>query len=96
MEIECIGRQITVKLNDNEILAGNLDEFADTPWDGKEHTGLKRQKGRIALYGYCSQGRVEYRDLRIRQMNRQADDSDRHNADLHESSDRVEPCRADW
>ena len=59
-EITAKGKQITVKLNGTTILDADIEK-ASTPKtpDGREHPGLKRDKGRIS---FCGHG--DYLDLR--------------------------------
>lgn len=63
-EIIARGRRITVKLNGVTIVDADLDR-ASTPatQDGRDHPGLKRDRGYISLCGHGS--RVEFRNLRI-------------------------------
>ena len=64
-EVTAEGRQITVKLNGVTIVDVDIDE-ASSPqtMDGKNHPGLKREKGHIGFLGHGS--RVEFRNLRIK------------------------------
>ena len=65
-EIIARGRRVTVILNGTTIVEADLDE-ASTPRtaDGRDHPGLKRDKGQI---GFCGHGsRVEFRNLRIKE-----------------------------
>ena len=64
-EIICKGKQVTVILNGVTIVDADIEK-ASTPAtiDGRDHPGLKRDKGHI---GFCGHGaRVEYRNLRIK------------------------------
>lgn len=64
-EVTARGKQITIKLNDTTILDADIEE-ASTPktMDGKNHPGLKRDKGHI---GFCGHGdQVEFRNIRVR------------------------------
>jgi hypothetical protein len=66
-EIIALGKQITVILNGMTIVDANIEK-ASTPKtiDGRDHPGLKRDKGYI---GFCGHGaRVEYRSLRIKEL----------------------------
>ena len=66
-EVRCIGRHITVILNGEVIVDGNLDEAtANGPLDGKEHPGAHRESGHIVLCGHGS--RVQFRNMRIRDL----------------------------
>lgn len=68
LEITCQGRKIRVVFNGRRILDGDLDEAARKPCDGREHPALKRDKGHIGFIGRGSEGRVEYRNIRIRTL----------------------------
>ena len=66
-EIRCIGRHITVTLNGEVIVDGDLDQaLANGPIDGKEHPGAARTTGHIVLCGHGSQ--VQFRNLRIKEV----------------------------
>jgi len=61
------GRRIKVILNGTTIVDADIDE-ASTPktMDGKDHPGLKRDKGHI---GFCGHGDyLEFRNLRIKSL----------------------------
>jgi len=61
------GRRIKVILNGTTIVDADIDE-ASTPktMDGRDHPGLKRDKGHI---GFCGHGDyLEFRNLRIRSL----------------------------
>jgi hypothetical protein len=66
-EIAIQGRRIKVTLNGEEIVNADLDE-ASTPKtiDGKDHPGLKNEKGHIAFCGHGTQ--VEFRNLRVKEL----------------------------
>jgi HEAT repeat protein len=66
-EVIAAGRRITVKLNGFTIVDADIDE-ASTPqtMDGRDHPGLKRQKGHIGFLGHGS--RVEFRNIRIKEL----------------------------
>jgi len=66
-EVIADGRRITVKLNGVTIVDANIDE-ASTPetMDGKDHPGLKSEKGHIGFLGHGS--RVEFRNIRIKKL----------------------------
>ncbi len=64
-EIRCLGRRITVTVNDIPILDTNLDEIQD-PAVLKKHPGLLRTSGHIGLLGHGS--RVEFRNLRVKEL----------------------------
>jgi hypothetical protein len=66
-EIIARGKQITVILNGETIVDADIEK-ASTPKtiDGREHPGLKREKGYI---GFCGHGaHVEFRNLRIKEL----------------------------
>jgi hypothetical protein len=66
-EIIAKGRHITVKLNGATIVDADLDK-ASTPktMDGREHPGLKNEKGHIGFLGHGS--RIEFRNIRIKEL----------------------------
>jgi len=66
-EITCDGRKIKVVLNGEIIVDANLDE-ASTPktLDGKDHPGLKNEKGHIAFCGHGT--RVDFRNIEIKEL----------------------------
>ena len=64
-EIRCLGRHITIVMNGETIVDGDLDEaMANGAADGKEHAGAKRTSGHIVLCGHGT--RVEFRNMRIK------------------------------
>ncbi|MEW4526824.1 DUF1080 domain-containing protein [Maioricimonas sp. JC845] len=66
-EIRCIGRHVTVILNGEVIVDGNLDEAtASGTMDGKEHPGLERTSGHLCLAGHGA--KVQFRNIRIREV----------------------------
>ena len=66
-EVIANGSQITVKLNGVTIVDADIDK-ASTPetMDGKEHPGLKRDKGHIGFLGHGSN--LEFRNIRIKEL----------------------------
>ncbi|NLX99138.1 MAG: DUF1080 domain-containing protein [Rhodopirellula sp.] len=68
MEITCQDRRLGVVLNQVRILDADLDAVARKPADGKNHPGLSRDRGYLGFQGYGSRGRVEYRDIRIKEI----------------------------
>ena len=66
-EIIARGKRITVILNGVTIVDADIEK-ASTPKtiDGREHPGLKRDKGHIAFCGHGAH--VEYRNLRIKEL----------------------------
>jgi hypothetical protein len=66
-EIRCIGRRVTIVLNGETILDGDLDEASkDGTLDEKDHPGLARTSGHISLCGHNTQ--VEFRNLRVKEV----------------------------
>ena len=66
-EVTAKGKQITIKLNGTTIVDADIEK-ASTPKtvDGKDHPGLKQDKGHI---GFCGHGdRVQFRNLRIKTL----------------------------
>ncbi len=66
-EVVASGRKITVRMNGATIVDADIDE-ASTPqtMDGRDHPGLKRDKGHIGFLGHGS--RVEFRQIRIKEL----------------------------
>ncbi|HDY89382.1 MAG TPA: DUF1080 domain-containing protein, partial [bacterium] len=66
-EVIAKGRRIIVNLNGVTIVDADIDE-ASTPetMDGKDHPGLKRNKGHIGFLGHGSH--VEFRSIRIKEL----------------------------
>jgi len=66
-EVIARGKKITVKLNGATIVDADIEE-ASTPktMDGRDHPGLKRDRGHI---GFCGHGNyLEFRNLRIKSL----------------------------
>ncbi|QDV36838.1 3-keto-disaccharide hydrolase [Tautonia plasticadhaerens] len=64
-EISCIGRHVTVVLNGETIVDADLDEASEGgTMDGRDHPGLERSTGYIALLGHGD--RVDFRDIRVK------------------------------
>jgi len=64
-EIRCVGRHITIVMNGETIVDGDLDEaLASGAADGKEHAGARRSTGHIVLCGHGT--RVQFRNMRIK------------------------------
>lgn len=64
-EIEVRGRRVKVTLNGTVIVDADLDEATKSgTLDGREHPGLAREKGHIALCGHGD--RVEFRALEVK------------------------------
>lgn len=66
-EIICRGKQVKVILNGETIVDADIEK-ASTPKtiDGRNHPGLKRDKGHIAFCGHGT--RVELRNIRIKEL----------------------------
>ena len=66
-EVIAKGRQITVILNGTTIVDVDLDEATKNgTMDGRDHPGLKRNKGHIGFQGHGS--RVDFRNLRVKEL----------------------------
>jgi len=70
-EITCEGRRVKVVLNGQTIVAVDLDEVAPKgkTIDGRDHPGLKREKGHIGFLGHGA--RIEFRNLRIKELQKE-------------------------
>jgi hypothetical protein len=66
-EIIVKGKQVTVILNGTTIVDADIEK-ASTPktLDGREHSGLARDKGFICFCGHGAH--VEYRNLRLKEI----------------------------
>lgn len=60
------GRVVQVTLNGKKIVDADLEKYVAIPAVAKEHTGLKRDAGKIGLQSHTD--RVEFRNLRIREV----------------------------
>jgi HEAT repeat protein len=66
-EVTAKGRRITVKLNGAAIVDADIDKAsAPRAVDGKNHPGLKRDKGHIGFLGHGTV--VEFRNIRIKEL----------------------------
>lgn len=66
-EVTADGRRVTVKLNGETIVEGDLDQLSAAPApDGKPHPGLKNVTGHLCWCGHGS--RVEFRSIRIKEL----------------------------
>ncbi len=66
-EIDCVGRQITIRLNGDVIVDGNLDDaLQGGAMDGKKHPGARRASGRVGFLGHDDP--VAFRHIRIREI----------------------------
>ena len=61
MRIRCVGRQVQVSINGQQIVDANLDDYAGK---AKPVTGLTRKTGHIGLQNHGD--RISYRNLRLR------------------------------
>ncbi|OHB69901.1 MAG: hypothetical protein A2V70_00285, partial [Planctomycetes bacterium RBG_13_63_9] len=68
LEITCRGQQVDVMLNGKIIVDIDLGNRAGIIPSGLSHPGRQRTKGYIGFNGNASQGRVEYRSIRIKEM----------------------------
>ncbi len=67
-EVIVKGDFIKITLNGTVILEGNIKEASENgTLDGKDHPGLKRNKGHIAFLGHGSE--LEFKNLRIKKLN---------------------------
>lgn len=66
-EITCDGKHVKVVLNGETIVDGDIEK-ASTPKtiDGRDHPGLKREKGHICFCGHGAH--VEFRNLRVKEL----------------------------
>lgn len=65
-QIMCKGSRVQVTLNDAVIVDADLEKIGEQTVDGRDHPGLKRQKGYIGFLGHGSQ--VEFRNIRIKEL----------------------------
>ncbi|MEW4570430.1 DUF1080 domain-containing protein [Tautonia sp. JC769] len=63
MEIRAEGPHVVIRLNDATIVDDRIDRHPELD---EEHTGLKREAGRIGLQ--CHNGRVEFREVRVEDL----------------------------
>lgn len=68
LEIQWEGRRVQVTLNGTVVVDTNLDDPSDQVAMGLQHPGVKREQGHIVLTGYASQGTVEFRNIRIKDL----------------------------
>lgn len=65
--IRLVGRKITITLNGETIVDGDLDEALKSgAMDGKDHPGAKRTTGRVGFLGHNDP--VAFRHIRIREI----------------------------
>jgi len=65
-EVICKGRHVKVILNGEVIIDADLDKVE--PMDGKDHPGLKYEKGRIGLHAHGYGEKVFFRNIRIKEL----------------------------
>ena len=66
-EVYVKGDEVRVTLNGTVILEGNLSEATrNGTLDGKDHPGVKREKGYIAFLGHGSE--LRFRNIRIKDL----------------------------
>ncbi|RUL89321.1 3-keto-disaccharide hydrolase [Tautonia sociabilis] len=66
-EISCIGRRVKVVLNGETIVDADLDEASEGgTMDHREHPGLARKSGHIALLGHGD--RVDFRNMEVKSL----------------------------
>jgi hypothetical protein len=66
-EVYIRGDHIRIKLNGTTILEGNLEEAAEGGTaDGRDHPGLKNEKGHIGFLGHGSV--VSFRNIRVKSL----------------------------
>jgi hypothetical protein len=72
-EVICKGSRVVVKLNGAVIVDADLQQASEPETvDGREHPGLKREKGHLAFCGHGAH--VEFRNLRIKELNGEGDE----------------------
>ena len=68
-EIRIMGEEVRITLNGTVILEGNLGEASrNGTLDGKDHPGIKREKGHIAFLGHGSE--LRFRNIRIKDLSK--------------------------
>lgn len=68
MEIVCRGRKIQVTLNGARIVDVDLTGMGTIDLAGKVHPGMARNDGYVGFNGLGSRGRVEFRNIRIKEL----------------------------
>lgn len=66
MHIWAKGKQVSVTINGKKVVDADLTKHLENPAVAKEHTGLKRDAGKIGLQSHTD--RVEFRNIRIREL----------------------------
>lgn len=64
LHVRCVGRQLTVHLNEKPVLDVNLDGYPEL---AAEHPGLKRTRGHLGLQNYGGRD-IRFRNLRLREI----------------------------
>lgn len=64
ISIRAVGRKLTIKLNDQQVLEADLDAY---PAREEEHPGLKRTTGYIGLQNYGGR-KMLFRNIRLREI----------------------------
>jgi len=67
LEILCQAGRVKITLNRLVALDVDLDRF-DRAADGQPHAGMRRRTGYVGFHGYCSQYRVDYRNIEIKEL----------------------------
>ncbi len=68
-EIVCNGRHVKVTLNGTVIVDADLDKIPLPTMDGRDHPGLKYNKGHISLHAHGNYGaRVFFRNIRVKEL----------------------------
>lgn len=66
LELICIGPRVTVTLNGKTVVATDLNDPSDKVH--RNHPGVRRTQGHLGFNGSYSRGRVEYRNIRIKEL----------------------------
>ncbi|MEW4488192.1 DUF1080 domain-containing protein [Thalassoglobus sp. JC818] len=66
-EIRCVGSRVTIITNGMIVVDGDVKKaYAAGPLDDREHPGIERHSGRIALLGHKSE--VAFRNIRVKEL----------------------------
>jgi tetratricopeptide (TPR) repeat protein len=68
MEVVCVGSRVKVTLNGVTVVDAYPDRLAGRTPDDRDHPGLVRKHGHIGFHGFGGRGRVEYCNLRIKEL----------------------------
>jgi serine/threonine protein kinase len=74
LSVQCQDRELSVELNGRLVLDVNLDEFEGKDFRGRDHPGLTRSSGHVGLLGRSSRGRVDFRNIRIKELQTHRED----------------------